>query len=80
MAHAHGLSISAPNDEWVQAQVDNGAFSSRSEVINDLIREARETEVIRRHLIAAEQSGFTDKTGKEILASIHEQARRDGRL
>lgn len=79
------IAISAPNHQWVQAQIDNGAFADPSAVINDLIRRARaneadEVEMVRRRLIAAEQGGFTDKTGAELLESFHEQARRDGRL
>ena len=74
------LSISTPNEEWIQAQIKSGEFSSRSEVVNDLIRRTREIEVIRERLIAAEQSGFSTRTPEEALAAFKERARADGKL
>ena len=74
------LSISTPNEEWIQAQIASGEYSSRSEVVNDLIRRVREIEKIRERLIAAEQSGFSNRTEEEALAAFRERARRDGKL
>ena len=39
-----------------------------------------EVKAIRAKLIAAEQSGFSDKTAQEILAEVKDKARRDGKL
>ncbi len=66
------ISFTKPNDEWLKAQVDNEEYSSKSELVNDLIRQARKQQVqidwIRAKLNKAENSGFT-KDGKEnILA------------
>ena len=78
------ISVSEPNDEWLKAQVASAEYSSKSEVINDLIRRARrqqlEIEQIRAELIKAEQSGFTDEKPEELLANFREEARRDGLL
>ncbi len=74
------ISFTPPNDAWLKAQVESQEFSSKSEVINDLIRKAREIEAIRARLILAEQSGFTKQGRAEILAEIKEEARRDGDL
>lgn len=78
------ISISEPNDEWLKAQVTSAEYSSKSEVINDLIRQARrrqlEIEQIRAELIKAEQSGFIDEQPKDLLANFKEEARRDGVL
>lgn len=78
------LSISTPNERWIQGQIDSGEFSSRSEVINDLIRKAREVEAIRARLIAAEQSvverGWVDETAQQLLDGFKEKASRDGKL
>lgn len=78
------LSISTPNEEWIQSQIASGEFSSRSEVVNDLIRRVREIEVIRERLIAAEQSvadrGWVSETPGQILDGFKEKARRDGKL
>ena len=78
------LSISTPNEEWIQGQINSGEFSSRSEVINDLIRKAREIEAIRSRLIAAEQSaaerGWIDDSARQLLDKFKESARQDGKL
>ncbi len=59
-------------------------FSSRSEVVNDLIRRAREIEVIRERLIAAEQSvakhGWVTETPQQTLDGFKKKARQDGKL
>ncbi|MCY4015596.1 MAG: type II toxin-antitoxin system ParD family antitoxin [Gammaproteobacteria bacterium] len=74
------VSISGPNDSWIQAQIASGEFASRSEVVNDLIRRAREIELVRARLIAAEQSGLSARTPEQILAASKEELRRDGEL
>ena len=74
------ISFTPPNDAWLKAQVDSQEYSSKSDVVNDLIRKAREIEAIRARLIQAEQSGFINQSGAEILAEIKDQARRDGEL
>jgi len=74
------ISFTPPNDAWLKAQVDSQEYSSKSDVVNDLIRKAREIEAIRTRLIQAEQSGFINQSGAEILREIKDQARRDGEL
>lgn len=74
------VSISIPNEAWIQGQIASGEFSSRSEVINDLIRRVREIEAIRGRLIAAEQSGFSTRSAEQILAASKEEMRGVGDL
>ena len=74
------ISFTEPNDAWLKAQVDSEEFTSKSEVVNDLIRKARQIEYIRAKLIRAEESGFADLTAAEILAEIKAEARRNGHL
>lgn len=66
------ISLTKPNDEWLKNQVDNNEYSSKSELINDLIRQARKQQVqidwIRTKLEKAENSGFTNDTKEQILA------------
>ncbi|SHL98863.1 ribbon-helix-helix domain-containing protein [Roseibium suaedae] len=64
------ISLTRPNDEWLKEQVESEEYASKSEVINDLIRRARETEQIRKKLIAAEESGPADQTPDQIRAGI----------
>ena len=66
------ISFTKPNDEWLKAQVDNDEYSSKSELVNDLIRQARKQQAqidwVRAKLKRAEKSGFTDDTKEQILA------------
>ena len=78
------ISFTTPNDEWLKAQVDSEEYTSKGDVLNDLIRKARaqqsEIEWIRAKLIKAEQSGFTGLTCAEILTKSKEELRRNGEL
>ncbi|MFL1895208.1 type II toxin-antitoxin system ParD family antitoxin [Aquimarina sp. 2-A2] len=66
------ISFTKPNDEWLKAQVDTKEYSSKSELINDLIRQARKQQVqidwIRTKLEKAEDSGFSNDSKEQILA------------
>jgi len=35
------ISFSKPNDEWLKAQIGSEEYSCKSELVNDLIRQAR---------------------------------------
>lgn len=65
------ISFTKPNDQWLKAQVDSEEYSSKSELINDLIRQARnkqiETDWIRAKLNKSEANGFTNETKEQIM-------------
>ena len=65
------ISFTEPNEEWLKAQVESKEYSSKSELINDLVRQARKQQVqidwIRAKLEKAENSEFTDDTKEQIL-------------
>lgn len=65
------ISFTRPNDDWLKAQVEKEEYTSKSELINDLIRQARKQQVqidwIRSRLVDAEESGFTNDTKNQIL-------------
>ena len=65
------ISFTKPNDDWLKAQVNNEEYTSKSELINDLIRQARKQQVqvdfIRAKLDKSESSGFTEDTKDQIL-------------
>ena len=65
------ISFTEPNDEWLKSQIDNKEYSSKSELVNDLIRQARnqqkQIDLIRLKLDKAEKSGFTTESKSEIL-------------
>ena len=76
------ISLTPPNDAWLIAQVESSEFSSKSDVVNDLIRRAREAEqklkLIRAKLIKAEQSGFVTPDREGMRKEFKAQRRRTG--
>ena len=65
------ISFTKPNDEWLKAQVEKDEYSSKSELVNDLVRQARKQQAqidwIRAKLERSERSGFTDDSKDQIL-------------
>ena len=49
------ISFTEPNDEWLKAQVNKNEYSSKSELVNDLIRQARKQQ-ISKDIIVSENS------------------------
>lgn len=84
MATRASLSLTEPNEEWIKSKIDSKEFMSRSEVVNDLIRKAREIESIRERLIAAElaaeKEGWINKPAETMLSEFKDKARRDGKI
>jgi len=39
------ISFTEPNDEWLKNQVESQEYSSKSELINDIVRQARNQQV-----------------------------------
>jgi antitoxin ParD1/3/4 len=68
------ISLTEPNDNWLQEKVASKEYSSKSELVNDLIRQERrrmdQLDLIRIELIKGERSGFSDKTKSELLAEF----------
>ena len=65
------ISFTKPNDEWLKAQIDCDEYSTKSELVNDLIRQARKQQIqvqwIREKLNKSELSGFTNDSKEQIL-------------
>jgi len=82
------ISLTEPNNDWLTAQIESQEFTSKSELINDLIRRERERlaerAYIRAKLEAAEESvrehGWVTKTKEELMRDIKAKAREDGLL
>lgn len=73
------ISFTKPNDKWLKSQVENEKYSSKSELVNDLIRQARKQQVqvdlIREKLDKAEKSGFTIDTKVQIFRIIKSETK-----
>lgn len=65
------ISFTEPNDKWLKSQVESQEYSSKSELVNDLVRQARkqqqEINYIRMKLEKGENSGFTNASRADIL-------------
>jgi len=66
------ISFTKPNEEWLKEMVASQEYSSKSELVNDLVRQARKQQVqidwINNKLKRAEKSGYTDLSKSDILA------------
>ena len=78
------ISITPPNDSWIKSQIESEEFSSRSDVINDLIRKARNEQdeilAIRAALIKGEGSGTSSRTPDKIMQAVIERKHKNGTL
>lgn len=76
------ITFTSPNDQWLNSQVNSKEYSSKSEVVNDLIRRARaeqeHMEYIRLRLKKAEESGFTDLSAEEIRQEVRNELGLNG--
>ena len=70
------ISFTEPNDEWLKSLIAKQEYSSKSEIINDLIRQARQQQSqidwIKMKLEKAEKSGFTLDSKDDILRQSKE--------
>lgn len=78
------ISITPPNDAWIKSQIDSEEFSSRSDVVNHLIRKARNEQdeilAIRAALIKGKESGTSNRAPDEIMQAVIERRRKSGAL
>ena len=65
------ITFTKPNDEWLKSLIESQEYSSKSEVVNDLIRQARKQQVqidwLANKLEKAEKNSFTTDSKKQIL-------------
>lgn len=65
------ITFTKPNNDWLKKRVESKEYASKSELVNDLIRQARQQQVqlhrVRNKLDQAETSGFTTLSKEEIL-------------
>lgn len=68
------ISLTPLNEEWLKNQVSIDEFSSKSEAVNYLIKQARSQEeyyeFVRNKITKAEKSGYSKISKKELLARI----------
>jgi antitoxin ParD1/3/4 len=68
------ITLAKQNDEWLKTQVAEEEFTSKSEAVNYLIKQAREREeyhnFVQMKIDRGLKSGFSTKTKEELLAEI----------
>lgn len=69
------ITLANQNDEWLKKQVVNEEFTSKSEAVNYLIKQAREREdyheYVQMKIDRGLKSGFAEKqTKEEMLAEF----------
>mgnify|MGYP006285498759 CR=1 FL=1 len=78
------ITFTVPNDHWLNSLVESKEYSSKSEIVNDLIRRARaqqnELELISARLIKSESSRFNTQSAEELRSEFKEELRRDGKI
>lgn len=64
------VTLTEPNDSWLKHQVESQEYTSKSEALNDLIRQARQKEEelqwLRQKLETAEKSGVSSASKEQI--------------
>jgi antitoxin ParD1/3/4 len=75
------ITITKPNDEWINAQLAKEEFASNSELINDLIRKARleeeKSNYVRIRLEQAEISGMSNLSPEDIRLKVRKELGAD---
>ena len=81
------VSLPGPMKDWVEAQIETGAYASSSDYVRDLIRRDRERrsqdmtlEEVRQVVLDARASGISPLNVEEIFEQAREIARSRGTL
>ena len=68
------ITLAEKNDEWLKAQVAAQEFNSKSEVVNYLIKKARDqqeyNDYVQMKIDRGLKSGYSTKTKEELLVEI----------
>jgi antitoxin ParD1/3/4 len=68
------ITLANQNDEWLKQQIIKEEFTSKSEAVNYLIKQAREREeyhnFVQMKIDRGIKSGYSTKTKEELLAEI----------
>ena len=68
------ITLTDPNDEWIKSQISTyHEYSNKSELINDLIRQARRADMINQKLALSEDSGTVNQNKEDMLKEFKEK-------
>lgn len=78
------VTLTDMNDSWLKGKADGREYQNKSEVINSLIREAREEDSRREWVVAALEEGEQGETSRidpeAIRHQVKQELRADGKL
>ncbi len=71
------ITLTDKNDDWLRYQVEEtGEYNTKSELINDLVRQARRIEEINKKLEASENSGLVEQSSEDMLKEFKYRIKR----
>lgn len=78
------ITVTEQQDKWIQKEVRKGHYATDSELVREALREKQmrmaEIEAIRARLVAAEESGYSDRTPAQIRKDARARLKKDSRL
>ncbi|MGH1350298.1 MAG: ribbon-helix-helix domain-containing protein [Methyloligellaceae bacterium] len=78
------INFTPPNEAWLKEKVEGKEYTSKTELVNDLIRREREREDKYNQLKQAIEygliSGISDKTPEDIKNDVIQRLRKNGKL
>ncbi|MEL6667056.1 MAG: CopG family transcriptional regulator, partial [Pseudomonadota bacterium] len=80
------ITLTDPNDNWLKEQLVKQEFSSKSEAINALVRQARRADEYRTYVAdklrlseeRLEREGYSTLSAEEILEQSKAELRKNG--
>jgi antitoxin ParD1/3/4 len=77
------ISVPDPMKDWVQSQVDTGAYANTSDYVRDLIRQDQhqrsQLKVLQAAITAGIESGVSDKSFDQIIEQARNQLKNNSR-
>lgn len=75
------ISLTEPNDAWLKEQVASKEYSSKSELVNDLIRQERrkkaEIDYITAKIKRAKASGLSELMPEDIRSRVQQRMKNE---
>ena len=75
------ISVPDPMKDWVQSQVNEGAYANTSDYVRDLIRQDQENrsklKALQNAITAGIESGASDKSFDQIINQVRKELKEN---
>jgi antitoxin ParD1/3/4 len=75
------ISVPDPMKDWVQSQVNTGAYANTSDYVRDLIRQDQENrsklKALQNAITTGIESGVSDKSFDQIISQAHKELKEN---